>query len=77
MLKKNRSRRITRCRARPYRAGCGRHPRLAKGAPFKREYEQLGWEKGRSADAAFAAWCDGRTGYSLVDAAMLQLNQTG
>ncbi|MGF6917731.1 deoxyribodipyrimidine photolyase [Paraburkholderia sp. 40] len=53
------------------------HPRLAKSAPFKPEYEQLHWEKGRSADAAFAAWCDGRTGYPLVDAAMLQLNQTG
>jgi deoxyribodipyrimidine photo-lyase len=53
------------------------HPRIAKGAPFKPEYEHLRWEKGRSADAAFAAWCDGRTGYPLVDAAMLQLNQTG
>jgi deoxyribodipyrimidine photo-lyase len=53
------------------------HPRIAKGAPFKPEYEQLRWEKGPSADAAFAAWCDGRTGYPLVDAAMLQLNQTG
>ncbi|MBB5420541.1 cryptochrome/photolyase family protein [Paraburkholderia atlantica] len=53
------------------------HPRIAKGAPFKAEYEHLRWEKGPSADAAFAAWCDGRTGYPLVDAAMLQLNQTG
>jgi deoxyribodipyrimidine photo-lyase len=53
------------------------HPRIAKGAPFKPEYEHLRWEKGRSADEAFAAWCDGRTGYPLVDAAMLQLNQTG
>jgi deoxyribodipyrimidine photo-lyase len=25
----------------------------------------------------FAAWCEGRTGYPLVDAAMRQLNQTG
>ena len=25
----------------------------------------------------FAAWCDARTGYPLVDAAMRQLNQTG
>ena len=53
------------------------HPRIAEGAPFKPEYEHLHWEKGHSADAAFAAWCDGRTGYPLVDAAMLQLNQTG
>ncbi|MGF6446307.1 cryptochrome/photolyase family protein [Paraburkholderia youngii] len=53
------------------------HPRIAKGAPFKPEYEHLRWEKGPSADAAFAAWCDGRTGYPLVDAAMLQLSRTG
>ncbi|KXU88372.1 deoxyribodipyrimidine photolyase [Paraburkholderia monticola] len=53
------------------------HPRIAKGAPYKPEYEHLRWEKGRAADEAFAAWCDGRTGYPLVDAAMLQLNQTG
>ncbi|RZF26132.1 deoxyribodipyrimidine photo-lyase [Paraburkholderia sp. UYCP14C] len=53
------------------------HPHIAKGASFKPEYEHLRWETGRSADAAFAAWCDGRTGYPLVDAAMLQLNQTG
>ncbi|MGF6485320.1 cryptochrome/photolyase family protein [Paraburkholderia sp. JPY419] len=53
------------------------HPRIAKGAPFKPEYDHLRWEKGPSADAAFAAWCEGRTGYPLVDAAMLQLNRTG
>ena len=27
--------------------------------------------------AKFAAWCEGRTGYPIVDAAMRQLNQTG
>ncbi len=27
--------------------------------------------------ARFAAWCDGRTGYPIVDAAMRQLNTTG
>jgi len=53
------------------------HPRIAAGAPFKPEYEHLRWEKGRAAEQAFAAWCDGRTGYPLVDAAMLQLNRTG
>jgi deoxyribodipyrimidine photo-lyase len=31
----------------------------------------------RHADALFAAWCEGRTGYPLVDAAMHQINQTG
>ncbi|PRY04778.1 deoxyribodipyrimidine photo-lyase [Paraburkholderia sp. BL25I1N1] len=53
------------------------HPRLASGASFKEEYDRLRWEQGPEADEAFAAWCDGRTGYPLVDAAMLQLNRTG
>ena len=34
-------------------------------------------EHGKDADEAFAAWCEGRTGYPLVDAAMAQINQTG
>jgi deoxyribodipyrimidine photo-lyase len=53
------------------------HPKLASGAAFKAEYDALRWETGPHADAAFAAWCEGQTGYPLVDAAMLQLNQTG
>jgi deoxyribodipyrimidine photo-lyase len=53
------------------------HPRLAGGASFKQEYDGLRWEQGPAADAAFAAWCEGRTGYPLIDAAMLQLNRTG
>ncbi|WP_366144162.1 FAD-binding domain-containing protein [Candidatus Accumulibacter sp. ACC012] len=34
-------------------------------------------EQGPPAEQAFAAWCAGRTGYPLVDAAMRQLNGTG
>ena len=52
------------------------HPRVTERA-FKPEYDAINWETGPAADAAFAAWCDGRTGYPLVDAAMAQLNQTG
>jgi deoxyribodipyrimidine photo-lyase len=44
---------------------------------FKREYDAIHWEKGKQADALFAAWCEGRTGYPLVDAAMAQINQSG
>lgn len=47
------------------------------GHSFRREYDAIAWEKGAHARALFQAWCDGRTGYPLVDAAMLQLNQTG
>ena len=53
------------------------HPRVAAGESFKPAYDAIAWETGPDADAAFAAWCEGRTGYPLVDAAMAQLNQTG
>jgi deoxyribodipyrimidine photo-lyase len=51
-------------------------PRVATAA-FKPEYDAIQWDDGPDADALFAAWCEGRTGYPLVDAAMAQLNQTG
>ena len=47
------------------------------GASFKPEYDAIRWEHGKHAEAMFAAWCEGRTGYPLVDAAMAQINQTG
>ncbi len=52
------------------------HPRVVSGS-YKPEYDRIRWEHGRQADALFQAWCEGRTGYPLVDAAMLQLYQTG
>ncbi|KQT14162.1 cryptochrome/photolyase family protein [Ramlibacter sp. Leaf400] len=48
-----------------------------QGRSFRREYDAIAWETGPRAEALFAAWCEGRTGYPLVDAAMHQLNQTG
>ena len=52
------------------------HPHVAERS-FKPDYDRIEWENGAEADVAFAAWCEGRTGYPLVDAAMMQLNQTG
>ncbi len=52
------------------------HPHVV-GHAFRREYDAIRWEHGRAADGHFAAWCEGRTGYPLVDAAMRQLNETG
>ena len=49
------------------------HPRVADRA-FKPEYDAVAFENDPS---KFAAWCKGRTGYPIVDAAMRQLNQTG
>ena len=52
------------------------NPHVVGGA-FKPDYDQIEWESGDTAEALFAAWCEGRTGYPLVDAAMAQINQTG
>ena len=52
------------------------HPHVV-GNAFKPEYDAIRWEHGKHAQAQFAAWCEGRTGYPLVDAGMHQLNQSG
>jgi len=41
---------------------------------FRREFDRLQFD---DAEAEWQAWCDGRTGYPLVDAGMRQLEQTG
>jgi len=53
------------------------HPRLANGAAYKPDYDNIQWESGPQAKKLFAAWCQGKTGYPLIDAAMHQLNQSG
>ncbi len=42
--------------------------------PFKALYQHFPW---RDDEAGFQAWCNGQTGYPLVDAAMAQLNTLG
>jgi deoxyribodipyrimidine photo-lyase len=51
-------------------------PQVSVGA-FKPDYDAIVWESGEVAQERYAAWCEGRTGYPIVDAAMAQLNQTG
>ncbi|MBS1524929.1 MAG: deoxyribodipyrimidine photo-lyase [Bacteroidetes bacterium] len=41
---------------------------------FKPEYDRIKWANDES---QFKAWCEGRTGYPLVDAGMRELNATG
>jgi deoxyribodipyrimidine photo-lyase len=48
-------------------------PHVAKGS-FRRQYDRIRW---RNDPEQFAAWCAGRTGYPVVDAAMRQLQETG
>jgi deoxyribodipyrimidine photo-lyase len=48
-------------------------PQLAEG-PYRPQWQQFPWENN---EVYFEAWCEGKTGYPIVDAAMRQLNQTG
>lgn len=52
------------------------HPHVVDHA-FRSAFDALRFEHGKRAETLFAAWCEGRTGYPLVDAAMAQINQTG
>jgi len=49
------------------------HPHVVEHA-YRPQYERIAWVED---EAAFTAWCAGRTGYPLVDAAMTQLATTG
>jgi deoxyribodipyrimidine photo-lyase len=50
------------------------NPQVAAGRAYKTEFENLAFPNN---ELLFKAWCEGKTGYPLVDAAMRQLNQTG
>jgi len=49
-------------------------PYVCMHKPFKYEYTHIEWEYD---DERFQAWCEGRTGYPIVDASMRQLNHMG
>ena len=48
-------------------------PHVIKNA-FRPEYEYIQW---RNDEADFQKWCEGKTGYPIVDAGMRELNETG
>jgi deoxyribodipyrimidine photo-lyase len=50
------------------------NPRIAAGSAYKAEFENIAFPND---EKLFKAWCDGQTGYPLVDAAMRQINTTG
>ena len=52
------------------------HPRVVTKA-FKPEYDHIQWEDNQAAKKLFAAWCEGQTGFPIVDAAMRQINSSG
>ncbi len=48
-------------------------PELANGA-YRKPFKNFPWNNDQE---LFQAWCEGKTGYPIVDAAMRQLNQIG
>ena len=48
-------------------------PELVEGA-YRKIFQDFPWENN---EEYFQAWCEGKTGYPIVDAAMRQLNETG
>ncbi len=49
-------------------------PQVAAGHAYKADYDSIPFPNDKT---LFKAWCDGATGYPLVDAAMRQINTTG
>ncbi|MBO6607557.1 deoxyribodipyrimidine photo-lyase [Psychroserpens sp.] len=50
------------------------HFPYTKDRSFKAKYDRIEW---RNNEEDFKKWCDGNTGYPLVDAGMRELNETG
>ena len=49
-------------------------PQINSGQAFKKAYDKIPW---RNNETEFKAWCQGKTGYWMVDAGMRELNSTG
>ncbi|MEO6253284.1 MAG: deoxyribodipyrimidine photo-lyase [Ferruginibacter sp.] len=49
-------------------------PDVGKGKAFKPAYDQIEWRRDKG---EFEEWCNGQTGYPIVDAGMRELNATG
>jgi deoxyribodipyrimidine photo-lyase len=49
-------------------------PRVRNYKAFKQEYDLIEW---RNNETEFKLWCNGKTGYPIVDAGMRELNATG
>jgi deoxyribodipyrimidine photo-lyase len=48
-------------------------PHVENGS-FKKEYDNIPWNNN---EEQFKKWCEGKTGYPIVDAGMRELNNTG
>lgn len=57
-----------------YHAVLWHFPHVRREEAFKKEYDRIKW---RYDEKDFKKWCDGETGYPIVDAGMRELNTTG
>jgi deoxyribodipyrimidine photo-lyase len=57
-----------------YHAILWHFPKVGRGKAFKAEYDFIKW---RNDEKEFVQWCNGMTGYPIVDAGMRELNETG
>ena len=49
-------------------------PHISERKSFRKEYDNIEW---RNNEEEFQKWCEGKTGFPIVDAGMRQLNETG
>ena len=57
-----------------YRNLLNAFPQLSKLLDFQEKFKNFNWPENQT---MFTAWCEGKTGFPIVDAAMRQLHQTG
>lgn len=50
------------------------NPKILNGYSLKEQYNKIKWE---NSSIKFKAWCDGKTGFPIVDAGMREMNETG
>jgi deoxyribodipyrimidine photo-lyase len=52
------------------------NPHIINGS-FREKYDKIKWDTSSKANKYFKLWCNGKTGFPLVDACMRQMNKTG
>jgi len=60
-----------------YRHILSNSPHVSKHLPYQLKYKSVPWENSGPAASHFEAWCNGETGFPIVDALMRQLLATG
>ena len=49
-------------------------PKVLKGENYNSKYDDIKWNTNKK---IFEKWCNGNTGYPIIDAGMNELNETG